>query len=186
MSKAFSDSSSLARHRRVHTGKQLYICQEPTCERSFCSKTALAKHHRSHPLSTTTRPTLEDAISKHSYQNPISTSVANNQSLLAQKSYYSHSFTPTHEFYPPKNIPMTRPAGVQEAPPVIANNVPVPSPVDVQHVRQQYMQQLMQQRYDQGRPGYAPPEFLHLFAGVPTTEGHGLMVTYPQNFQGKQ
>ncbi|THC87170.1 hypothetical protein EYZ11_013383 [Aspergillus tanneri] len=81
---------------------------------------------------------------------------------------------------------MTRPAGVQEAPPVIANNVPVPSPVDVQHVRQQYMQQLMQQRYDQGRPGYAPPEFLHLFAGVPTTEGHGLMVTYPQNFQGKQ
>ncbi|KAA8644961.1 C2H2-type zinc finger protein [Aspergillus tanneri] len=87
--KAFSDPSSLARHRRIHTGKQPYICQEPTCKRSFCSKSALAKHHRSHPLSTTTRPTLEDTISEHSYQNPISTSIANNQSVLAQQPYYS-------------------------------------------------------------------------------------------------
>ncbi|KAA8648695.1 putative C2H2 finger domain protein [Aspergillus tanneri] len=179
-------SSSLARHRRIHTGKRPYICQEPTCERSFCRKTTLTKHqHRSHPPGTVTRPASEDVTSEHSYQTPISTSVANDQYLLAQQPYYPHSSTPTHEFYPPQNIPMT-PVAVQEAPPIVAHNVPVTPPVDVQHVQQQYMQQLMQQRYDQGRPGYVPPEFQHPFGGVPTADGHGLMVTYPQNFQYKQ
>ncbi|THC87255.1 hypothetical protein EYZ11_013297 [Aspergillus tanneri] len=153
---------------------------------SFCRKATLTKHqHRSHPPGTVTRPASEDVTSEHSYQTPISTSVANDQYLLAQQPYYPHSSTPTHEFYPPKNIPMTPPAAVQEAPPVVVHNAPVPSLGDVQHVRQQYMQQLMQQRYDQCRPGYAPPEFQHLFAGVPTAEGHGLMVTYPQNIQVK-
>ncbi|PLB55066.1 putative C2H2 finger domain protein [Aspergillus steynii IBT 23096] len=184
--KAFSDSSSLARHRRIHTGKRPYICQEPTCERSFCRKTTLTKHqHRSHPPGTVTRPPSEDAISEHSYQTPISTSVPNDQYLLAQQPYYPHSSTPTHDFYQHQNVPMT-PVAVQEPPPIVAHSVPVTSPVDVQHVQQQYMQQLMQQRYGHGRPGYVPPEFQPPFASVPAVESHPLMVTYPQNFQFKQ
>lgn len=132
-----------------------------------------------------TRPPSEDAISEHSYQTPISTSVPNDQYLLAQQPYYPHSSTPSHEFYQHQNVPMT-PVAVQEPPPIVAHSVPVTSPVDVQHVQQQYMQQLMQQRYGQGRPGYVPPEFQPQFASVPAVESHPLMVTYPQNFQFKQ
>ncbi|THC89854.1 hypothetical protein EYZ11_010683 [Aspergillus tanneri] len=149
------------------------------CEIGMCSwrpgvaKTVTQLLSKNHPDQTSTPLTS------------TRTSVANDQYLLAQQPYYPHSSTPTHEFYPPQNIPMT-PVAVQEAPPIVAHNVPVTPPVDVQHVQQQYMQQLMQQRYDQGRPGYVPPEFQHPFGGVPTADGHGLMVTYPQNFQYKQ
>ncbi|KAE8132332.1 hypothetical protein BDV38DRAFT_212191 [Aspergillus pseudotamarii] len=184
--KAFSDSSSLARHRRIHTGKRPYICQEPTCERSFCRKTTLTKHqHRSHPPGTVTRPPSEDATSEHSYQTPVPASVPNDQYLLAQQPYYPHAQTPSHDFYPPTSLPIT-PVPVQDAPPIVTQSVPVTSPVDVHQAQQQYMQ-LMQQRYDPSRQGYSiPPEFQQPFPGVPTMEGHPLMVTYPHNFQYKQ
>nr|CDI53980.1 related to Zinc finger protein [Melanopsichium pennsylvanicum 4] len=45
-SKAFSDSSSLARHRRIHTGRRPYKCLVPGCAKSFCRKTTLTKHTR--------------------------------------------------------------------------------------------------------------------------------------------
>ncbi|KAI1913505.1 hypothetical protein LOZ53_002438 [Ophidiomyces ophidiicola] len=49
-------SSSLARHRRIHTGKRPYKCLEPACERSFCRKTTLTKHqYRSHQLAPSPR-----------------------------------------------------------------------------------------------------------------------------------
>ncbi|KAF9365941.1 hypothetical protein BGX34_007441 [Mortierella sp. NVP85] len=44
--KRFSDSSSLARHRRIHTGKRPYKCNIDGCGKSFCRKTTLTKHHR--------------------------------------------------------------------------------------------------------------------------------------------
>ncbi|KAA8646662.1 uncharacterized protein ATNIH1004_005337 [Aspergillus tanneri] len=66
------------------------------------------------------------------------------------------------------------PVAVQEAARIVAHNVLVTSPVDVQ--------QLMQQRYDQGRPGYVPLEFRHPIAGVLTAEVHDLMVTYTSEF----
>ncbi|KAG0319258.1 hypothetical protein BGZ97_002492 [Linnemannia gamsii] len=44
--KRFSDSSSLARHRRIHTGKRPYKCLVLFCNKSFCRKTTLIKHHR--------------------------------------------------------------------------------------------------------------------------------------------
>lgn len=47
-SRAFSDSSSLARHRRVHTGKRPYRCPFIGCDKTFCRKTTLMKHHKSH------------------------------------------------------------------------------------------------------------------------------------------
>ncbi|THC88626.1 hypothetical protein EYZ11_011929 [Aspergillus tanneri] len=107
--------------------------------------------------------------------NPISSSVANDQYLLAQQPFYTYSSTPTHEFYPPKYIAMI-PVAVQEASRIVAHNVPVTSPFDVQ--------QLMQQRYDQGRPGYVPLEFHHPIASVPIAGGDDLMVTHhPQNFR---
>lgn len=153
---------------------------------SFCRKTTLTKHqHRSHPPGTVTRPPSEDATSEHSYQAPVPASVPNDQYLLAQQPYYPHAQTPSHDFYPPTSLPIT-PVPVQDAPPIVTQSVPVTSPVDVHQAQQQYMQ-LMQQRYDPSRQGYSiPPEFQQPFPGVPTMEGHPLMVTYPHNFQYKQ
>lgn len=41
-----SDSSSLARHRRIHTGRRPYKCLVAGCNKSFCRKTTLTKHTR--------------------------------------------------------------------------------------------------------------------------------------------
>ncbi|KAJ9479664.1 hypothetical protein PHBOTO_003140 [Pseudozyma hubeiensis] len=43
---ASSDSSSLARHRRIHTGRRPYKCLVAGCGKSFCRKTTLTKHTR--------------------------------------------------------------------------------------------------------------------------------------------
>ncbi|PTU18279.1 hypothetical protein P175DRAFT_0485630 [Aspergillus ochraceoroseus IBT 24754] len=183
--KAFSDSSSLARHRRIHTGKRPYICQEPTCERSFCRKTTLTKHqHRSHPPGVVVaRTPSEDAVSEQSYPAPIT--------LLTQQAYYPNASTPTHEFYSHPNLPMT-PVAVPEQPPMGTQPVPVTSPVEVQHAQQQYLQlvqqqqQQQQQRYNHPRTGYLPPEFQPAYVGLPTGDGHPIMVSYTPSFQYKQ
>ncbi|KAL3297864.1 C2H2 finger domain-containing protein [Colletotrichum asianum] len=39
-------SSSLARHRRIHTGKRPYKCAHDGCLKSFCRKTTMVKHQR--------------------------------------------------------------------------------------------------------------------------------------------
>ncbi|EIE75835.1 hypothetical protein RO3G_00539 [Rhizopus delemar RA 99-880] len=41
-------SSSLARHRRTHTGKRPYSCHHPGCGKSFTRKTTLSRHQRCH------------------------------------------------------------------------------------------------------------------------------------------
>ncbi|KAJ5190740.1 Zinc finger C2H2 [Penicillium cinerascens] len=214
--KAFSDSSSLARHRRIHTGKRPYICQEPTCERSFCRKTTLTKHqHRSHPPGSLTRPSSEDAASEHSYQHPTPATVsipnAHEQYLLAQQPYYPNSATPNHEFYSPQSVPMGQVPGqvpVHESAPIVTQNVPVTSPMNMTHAQhaqhpqhpqqhhhhqpghpqqhQQYMQ-MMQPRYDPSpRTNYMPPEYHQQpFPGHQLPEGQPMMVGYHPNFQYK-
>ncbi|KAJ2970559.1 hypothetical protein NQ176_g8132 [Zarea fungicola] len=39
-------SSSLARHRRIHTGKRPYKCAHDGCLKSFCRRATMAKHQR--------------------------------------------------------------------------------------------------------------------------------------------
>ncbi|KAJ5086569.1 Zinc finger protein [Penicillium alfredii] len=217
--KAFSDSSSLARHRRIHTGKRPYICQEPTCERSFCRKTTLTKHqHRSHPAGSLTRPSSEDATSEHSYQHPTPVTVSippNDQYLLAQQPYYPQSATPNHEFYSPQSVPMGSVPVHEAAPPIVTQNVPVTSPLNLPHAQphaqhphphpqhqpqhqphqshqqqqqqQQYMQ-LMQQRYDPNpRTTYLPPEYHQPppFPGHQLPDAQSMMMSYHPNFQYK-
>ncbi|KAJ5778057.1 Zinc finger C2H2 [Penicillium odoratum] len=211
--KAFSDSSSLARHRRIHTGKRPYICQEPTCERSFCRKTTLTKHqHRSHPPGSMTRPSSEDATSEHSYhqhQPPVSVSIPNpnDQYMLAQQPYYSNSATPNHEFYSPPHVQMGAVPVNEGAHPIVTQNVPVTSPINMPHAppappqhphphphpqhpqhpqHQQYLQ-MMPQRYDHTpRTNYLPPEYHQPpFQGHQLPEGQPMMVGYHPNFPYK-
>ncbi|KAJ2580025.1 hypothetical protein GGH95_002803, partial [Coemansia sp. RSA 1836] len=46
--RSFSDSSSLARHRRTHTGVRPYGCDHHGCAKRFTRKTSLRKHMLTH------------------------------------------------------------------------------------------------------------------------------------------
>ncbi|KAH9818594.1 hypothetical protein DFH28DRAFT_958478 [Melampsora americana] len=81
--RAFSDSSSLARHRRVHTGKRPYRCPAPGCDKTFCRKTTLIKHHKGHSedglllhspdYSSKSSPTGDSTSNSSSTMTPLST-----------------------------------------------------------------------------------------------------------------
>ena len=44
----FSDSSSLARHRRIHSGKRPYKCPYADCQKTFTRRTTLTRHQSHH------------------------------------------------------------------------------------------------------------------------------------------
>lgn len=44
----FSDSSSLARHRRIHSGKRPYKCPFADCQKTFTRRTTLTRHQNGH------------------------------------------------------------------------------------------------------------------------------------------
>jgi hypothetical protein len=44
----FSDSSSLARHRRIHSGKRPYKCPYEDCQKTFTRRTTLTRHQNHH------------------------------------------------------------------------------------------------------------------------------------------
>lgn len=68
-------SSSLARHRRIHTGKRPYRCPIDGCEKSFCRKTTLTKHaRRQHQLLENEGP--ESEIDETDEDSPRKTSSA--------------------------------------------------------------------------------------------------------------
>ncbi|KAJ6089214.1 hypothetical protein N7499_004061 [Penicillium canescens] len=74
-------SSSRARHRRIHTGDRPFRCDEPMCGISFCRKSTLAKHQQSsHPQGSLPRRPAEDPPSDRFYGRISLT----NESLNAQ------------------------------------------------------------------------------------------------------
>ena len=48
MIQPFSDSSSLARHRRIHSGKRPYKCPFADCQKTFTRRTTLTRHQNHH------------------------------------------------------------------------------------------------------------------------------------------
>ena len=48
MLQPFSDSSSLARHRRIHSGKRPYKCPYADCQKTFTRRTTLTRHQNHH------------------------------------------------------------------------------------------------------------------------------------------
>lgn len=48
MQQKFGDSSSLARHRRTHSGQRPYVCPYADCQKTFTRKTTLTRHKNNH------------------------------------------------------------------------------------------------------------------------------------------
>lgn len=47
--KAFSESSNLSKHKRIHETKGRFTCSEPGCNRSFHRLDQLRRHMKLHP-----------------------------------------------------------------------------------------------------------------------------------------
>jgi uncharacterized Zn-finger protein len=46
--KRFADSSSLARHKKTHSGERTHPCSVPGCRKVFARKSTLSKHEYTH------------------------------------------------------------------------------------------------------------------------------------------
>ncbi|KAG0073210.1 hypothetical protein BGZ90_011652 [Linnemannia elongata] len=86
--KRFSDSSSLARHRRIHTGKRPYKCLVLFCTESFCRKTTLIKHHRKEHQTVKNEPQeyssiYANSLPGHPHPPTLSTGVLDDSTAAA-------------------------------------------------------------------------------------------------------
>lgn len=62
--KAFSESSNLSKHKRIHETKGRFSCTEPGCDKTFHRLDQLRRHQKSHPSATLGSKTLEEMVTE--------------------------------------------------------------------------------------------------------------------------
>ncbi|KAK4937975.1 hypothetical protein LTR66_015138, partial [Elasticomyces elasticus] len=163
----------------------------------FCRKATLTKHERRcHSPGTMSRPFSEDAT-ENSYHHQtavaVPASLPNDQYMLAQQPSYTQSATQNHEFYSPQSVPMGAVSVHEAAPPIVAQSIPVRSPMTMQHQQhhhhhrqqQRFIQQILlqQQRYDTNlRTDYIPAEYQQPYSGHQMPQEQPMMVSYHPHY----
>lgn len=62
--KAFSESSNLSKHKRIHETKGRFSCAEPGCDKTFHRLDQLRRHQKSHYPATLDKKRLEDMVAE--------------------------------------------------------------------------------------------------------------------------
>lgn len=79
---SFSDSSSLARHRRTHSGNRPYQCPYANCQKTFTRRTTLTRHKNQH-VGTIEEAAAATAAALASRMNGAKTGVKSEDQLSA-------------------------------------------------------------------------------------------------------
>ncbi|KAJ6038859.1 uncharacterized protein N7446_012671 [Penicillium canescens] len=143
--KAFSDSSSLARHRRIHAEKRLCICQEETCGLSFSHKAALTKRQRGFQSpGCFIQPPSKDSTLERYNQDETSAAVSihntQDQNSFALQPFYPQSASPSHELCSIHGVSVGSVHVHEGSSASVAQSVPLFSATNMQYVWQLFPQ----------------------------------------------
>lgn len=87
----FSDSSSLARHRRIHSGQRPYKCPFADCQKTFTRRTTLTRHQNGH---TGTVEEAAEATAAALASRPANTSRRSERQTRSDSDQYSQQDSP--------------------------------------------------------------------------------------------
>jgi len=108
----FSDSSSLARHRRIHSGKRPYKCPYADCQKTFTRRTTLTRHQNHHTgtveeAAAATAAALATRSTQGGRQRSDGEQYSNNGSPMSTPSplQRTNSASPNSELAPMNQLP---------------------------------------------------------------------------------